>query len=113
LPEWVGNSSSLLLIIAEKEKKRIELGLPDPKAAPADTFNHNFIQRPMLRLPDPSQKESCKERITIMTYNVLAQSLIRRRLFPSSGNFLNLRRRLLTISRRHTKMEKSFKNVDE
>jgi RNA exonuclease NGL2 len=74
-----------VLTIAEKEKKRIELGLPDPKAEAVDTFNHNVITRPMLRLPESKYGDSDRERITIMTYNVLAQSLIRRRLFPTSG----------------------------
>jgi mRNA deadenylase 3'-5' endonuclease subunit Ccr4 len=72
-------------MLAEKEKNRIQLGLPDPKAEPVDTFNTNFIERPMLRLPDTTEGGDESNRITIMTYNVLAQSLIRRRLFPSSG----------------------------
>lgn len=71
---------------AEKEKRRIELGLPDPKVEPVDTFNHNFIQRLMLRLPGTKEASRDSPRITVMTYNVLAQSLIRRRLFPSSGS---------------------------
>src|SRR4051812_38439046 len=77
------------LILAEKEKRRIELGLPDHTVQSKDTFNHNFIKRDMLRVPEVHlfKKSLC---ITIMTYNVLAQSLIRRRLFPSSG-ILSLR----------------------
>lgn len=71
-------------MVAEKEKRRIELGLPDPKAEPPDAFNDNFIKRKLLRIPGISLSDT-SDRITIMTYNVLAQSLIRRRLFPSSG----------------------------
>lgn len=77
------------LILAEKEKRRIELGLPDQQVQPQDTFNHNFIKRDMLRIPD-AHLSNTSQCITIMTYNVLAQSLIRRRLFPSSG-ILSLR----------------------
>jgi hypothetical protein len=77
---------SKLNIVAEKEKRRIELGLPDPKAEPIDTFNHNFIQRPMLLIPGVQEVGDDSKKVTIMTYNVLAQSLIRRRLFPFSGS---------------------------
>jgi hypothetical protein len=103
-----------VLTIAEEEKKRIELGLPDPKAEPVGTFNHNVITRPMLRLPESKHGGSDRERITIMTYNVLAQSLIRRRLFPTSGtNIANSDRNKLILCRRHTKMEKPVKDVNE
>jgi hypothetical protein len=72
------------LISAEKEKRRIERGLPDQKVQSQDTFNHNFMERDMLRVPRV-QLLNASQCITIMTYNVLAQSLIRRRLFPLSG----------------------------
>lgn len=73
------------MIAAEKERRRIELGLPDPRTEPPDTFNHTVIQRPTLRLPGLDNCIDDSKKVTIMTYNVLAQSLIRRRLFPSSG----------------------------
>lgn len=72
------------LTSAEKEKRRIERGLPDQKIQSQDTFNHNFMTRDMLRVPRV-QLLNASQCVTIMTYNVLAQSLIRRRLFPSSG----------------------------
>lgn len=62
---------------------RIKLGLPNPRAETLDAFNHNVITRPLLQMPDV--EEHGNNRITIMTYNLLAQSLIRRELFPSSG----------------------------
>lgn len=68
----------------EKKKARERRGLPDPKIEPTNVFNDNFIQRPVLRIPGVNV---CLDssRATIMTYNLLAQSLIRRRLFPFSG----------------------------
>lgn len=77
-------------MIAEKEKKRIELGLPDPGAAPLDLFNHSFSIRPILRIPVNKDETSGDNpvSITVMTYNVLAQALIQRRIFPASGSML-------------------------
>lgn len=72
-------------MIVEKQRRRIELGLPEPSDIGPSSFNHGFIQRPMLRIPGAENVEE-GERITIMTYNVLAQALIRRRMFPFSGN---------------------------
>ena len=80
-----------LIILAEKEKRRSELGPSHPKLEPSDMFNYNFIKRLILRMPveeDERAEESCAP-ITVMTYNVLAQALIQRRIFPASGRFLN------------------------
>jgi len=76
-----------LTISAEKERRRHELGLPDPKLEPPDTFNCNFIKRPILRIPveEEEKPEEGSVHITVMTYNVLAQALIQRRIFPASG----------------------------
>jgi len=77
-----------LLRMAQREKRRIEKGLPDPKEeGHPNLFNDNFIQRPMLSVPGVSCEEGTSKRITIMTYNVLAQSLIRRQMYPFSGTF--------------------------
>ncbi|CAH01327.1 RNA exonuclease [Kluyveromyces lactis] len=68
--------------IAKKEAL-IAQGI-DPKL-PADL---RFIKRPMLAVPRDSSGQSTREvcPISIMTYNCLAQALIRRTLFPTSGN---------------------------
>jgi len=72
--------------MAQREKRRIEKGLPDPKVeGQLNSFNDNFIQRPMLRVPGVGSEDGTWKRITIMTYNVLAQSLIRREMYPFSG----------------------------
>jgi RNA exonuclease NGL2 len=54
---------------------------PDEVNIPKDL---RFIKRPMIYLPSNQGPRGFK--FTIMTYNVLAQSLIRRKLFPTSGN---------------------------
>lgn len=59
-------------LLAKKNEK------PDPKL--------EFIRRPMLDIPD--QKAGDGLVVSIMAYNVLAQALIRRKLFPTSGEAL-------------------------
>ncbi|CCH41733.1 putative RNA exonuclease NGL3 [Wickerhamomyces ciferrii] len=75
---------------AAKKAKRDELiaqGIdPDQVDTPADL---RFISRPMLKIPrDENDKPRGRKgvNVKIMTYNVLAQALIRRKLFPTSGN---------------------------
>lgn len=64
-----------------KEKKRLQAeskNVIDPAL--------HFIKRPMLDIPGQISGEGLE--ISIMSYNVLAQALIRRKLFPTSGNAL-------------------------
>ena len=70
--------------LVEKKKARERRGLSDAIMEPTNVFNDNFIQRPVLRIPGVNVGLD-SNRVTIMTYNLLAQSLIRRRLFPFSG----------------------------
>jgi mRNA deadenylase 3'-5' endonuclease subunit Ccr4 len=91
----------------EKEKKRIELGLPDPKPEPLDAFDHSFFKRPLLRLPGPKNASEPVAPLTIMTYNVLAQALIQRRIFPASGAFQTSP----SNNRRRPKMEEPLENA--
>ena len=44
-----------------------------------------FIKRPMLALPGTDSLDEPEFRVKIMSYNILAQSLIRRTLFPTNG----------------------------
>lgn len=77
---------------AAKQVKRealIAQGIdPDEMNIPTDL---RFIKRPMLSLPKLTTT-SCGSgkknglKVSIMTYNILAQALIRRKLFPASGN---------------------------
>ncbi|SCV01963.1 LANO_0F14422g1_1 [Lachancea nothofagi CBS 11611] len=70
---------------AAKKVKRDEMlarGL-DPDCPP----DLQFIRRPMLSLT-PKETPSSGFTFRLMTYNCLAQALIRRKLFPTSGNAL-------------------------
>lgn len=71
---------------AAKKAKRdalIAQGIdPDELAIPKDL---RFIKRPILRVPGLKPRSNAFK-VSIMTYNVLAQALIRRKLFPTSGN---------------------------
>lgn len=80
--------------IAKKEAL-IAQGI-DPKL-PADL---RFIKRPMLAVPRDSSGQSTREvcPISIMTYNCLAQALIRRKLFPDSGDALKWFKRSKVLS---------------
>ncbi|KAH3661656.1 hypothetical protein OGAPHI_006506 [Ogataea philodendri] len=49
-----------------------------------------FIRRPLLELPN---KEQFGKTFTIMSYNLLAQALIRRSLFPNNGDILKWNKR--------------------
>ncbi|KAK9472790.1 Endonuclease/exonuclease/phosphatase [Dipodascopsis tothii] len=72
----------------ERAEKNARLGLVPPEEA----FNLEFIHRPMLRVPsaDAAPAPDATE-LKIMTYNVLGQALIRRKLFPTNGNALKWR----------------------
>lgn len=71
---------------AEKQAKRdalIAQGI-DPDVPP----DLRFIKRPMLKIPRSESLDGDSKLfpISFMTYNCLAQALIRRKLFPTSGN---------------------------
>lgn len=72
----------------KKQQKRDELikqGIdPDAKPVPEHL---KFIKRPLLDVPGQTPTGDGLE-IKIMTYNLLAQALIRRKLFPTSGSAL-------------------------
>lgn len=72
----------------KKQQKRDELikkGIdPDSKPVPPHL---QFIKRPMLDIPGQGASGDGRT-IKIMTYNILAQALIRRKLFPTSGSAL-------------------------
>lgn len=60
------------------------------KGAPVDeqpAFDLSFVKRPMLDIPSTAPYENGLN-VKIMTYNALAQCLIRRKLFPENGNAL-------------------------
>ncbi|KAK9478895.1 Endonuclease/exonuclease/phosphatase [Lipomyces japonicus] len=74
---------------AEKARLNAELGV-----VPADQvgFNTSFIERPVLRISKPVREaDGDQVDLKIMTYNVLGQALIRRKLFPTNGNALKWR----------------------
>ncbi|SGZ48426.1 CIC11C00000005777 [Sungouiella intermedia] len=65
-----------------KEKKRLQANEKKNNIDP----RLQFIKRPMLDIPGQTSDGGVE--ITIMSYNILAQALIRRKLFPTSGNAL-------------------------
>ncbi|EEB09320.1 CCR4/nocturin family endoribonuclease [Schizosaccharomyces japonicus yFS275] len=72
----------------ERLAKRAAKGVPPPPTQ--RPFNDDFIKRPMLRLPSfqPFEKDKQPLTFTVMSYNVLAQTNIRRTMFPKSGDAL-------------------------
>lgn len=58
-------------------------------------FRTNFIQRRLVPVRDGAMPISSRNaaRFTLMTYNILAQSLVRRKLFPTSGESLKWKNR--------------------
>lgn len=85
-PEYIEEQRKLREL--KKEKKRQELiarGI-DPDAKPVPE-NLRFIKRELLKIPYQKPTEKAFQ-ISIMCYNLLAQALIRRKLFPTSGNAL-------------------------
>lgn len=82
----------------KKQQKRDELlkqGIdPDNKPVPEHL---QFIKRPLQDIPN--QKLTGKGlKLTILTYNMLAQALIRRKLFPTSGTALKWSNRSQRLS---------------
>lgn len=75
-------------------KKAARKPIAPPSNAPPE-FNTDFIKREMLSIPNyaPFETEKSALDITIMTYNVLAQTNIRRSMFPHSGEALKWKNR--------------------
>lgn len=71
-----------------KKEEMLAKGL-DPELPP----ELQFIQRPMLPIHEEFEDKSTGFKFTLMTYNCLAQALIRRKLFPDSGEAVKWARR--------------------
>ncbi|KAK9458327.1 Endonuclease/exonuclease/phosphatase [Dipodascopsis uninucleata] len=67
----------------EKKKRNKELGI-----IPEKQFSLDFIKRPYLPVNLQTSDDASHVDIRIMTYNVLGQALIRRKLFPTNGDIL-------------------------
>lgn len=96
-PEYIAEQRRLRNL--RKEQKRAEQaanGIAQPEADLTD-----FIKRPLRAIP--GQEVGNGFPVKIMTYNVLAQALIRRKLFPTSGNALkwNVRSEVLVAEFKH------------
>lgn len=85
-PEYVAEQRRLRNLKKEKKKEELIAQGIDPSNVnvPAEL---RFKTRDMLEIPNVS-KDDDTFKIKIMSYNVLAQALIRRKLFPTSGNAL-------------------------
>lgn len=86
-PEEIAELRRLRKLKKEEEiQKLIDQGLdPDEANKPLEL---RFIKRELLPIEDGTGESSEKLNIKIMSYNMLAQALIRRKLFPTSGNAL-------------------------
>lgn len=81
-PEYIAEQRRLRELKKEEKRKEAEelgSGTQDDKVPPS----LRFIKRPMLAIP--GQEKGSGLPISIMSYNVLAQALIRRSLFPTNG----------------------------
>lgn len=94
-PEYIEEQRRLRNL--KKEQKRQELlaqGInPDEASTPP---NLKFIKRDFVSIPK-QDGSSDSFKIKIMTYNVLAQALIRRKLFPTSGTALKWTNRSVVL----------------
>lgn len=61
-----------------------------------DAYDCSFIKRPMVSLRSPTSTASLT--CSIMTYNVLAQSLVRRSIFPTNGEALKWKNRSTVLA---------------
>ncbi|CCK72433.1 RNA exonuclease KNAG_0K00650 [Huiozyma naganishii CBS 8797] len=92
-PRGKPSEEEIARIRAERKAKREAAALQGAKSdIPAEL---RFIERPMLSVhPDGAiGAEGNRLPVTLMTYNCLAQALIRRKLFPDSGPALKWYRR--------------------
>lgn len=84
-PEYIAEQRELRE--ARKKAKREAKAAKGESVDDQPTFDLSFVKRPMLDIPDTTPYENGLD-LKIMTYNALAQCLIRRKLFPENGNAL-------------------------
>ncbi|CAN6604988.1 RNA exonuclease Ngl2p [Trichomonascus vanleenenianus] len=80
-PEYIAEMRAL-----REAKKKLKASTTE-KPEEEEDISKSYITRPMLKLPGASPGENGKT-FKIMTYNALAQCLIRRDLFPDNGDAL-------------------------
>ncbi|KAK9449404.1 Endonuclease/exonuclease/phosphatase [Limtongia smithiae] len=86
-PEYIAaQRAKRQLAKAERAKRNAELGIVPQEQG----FDCRFVERPMLRVAEDDDGAPGIV-MKIMTYNVLGQALIRRKLFPTNGNALKWR----------------------
>uniref|UniRef100_A0A060TH88 ARAD1D36850p n=1 Tax=Blastobotrys adeninivorans TaxID=409370 RepID=A0A060TH88_BLAAD len=84
-PEYIAEMRALRE--ARKKAKKEAQGEKAPEPQQQERFNYSFIKRPVLDIPGATGYPN-GHTFKIMTYNALAQSLIRRDLFPENGEAL-------------------------
>ncbi|ANB13274.1 Ngl2p [Sugiyamaella lignohabitans] len=72
---------------AKKAKAEQEAKVDGAKIITEEDEDYSFIKRPFLTVPGAVLEDASRS-FKFMTYNVLAQSLIRRELFPENGDAL-------------------------
>lgn len=86
-PEYIAEQRALKMKM--KEEKLLALIAQGVDPADIETPRDlRFIRREFLKIPHDNQDGGKFFEIDIMTYNLLAQALIRRKLFPTSGDAL-------------------------
>lgn len=75
-----------------REERKAKKRKQNPTNEDEETFNTGFIKRPLLRIPHGPLHRGGMH-VTVMTYNVLAQNLIRRELFSHSKDAVKWKNR--------------------
>ncbi|CEP18119.1 hypothetical protein [Parasitella parasitica] len=73
----------------KKEAKKSLNSKPQVEQSPPG----KVYERPFAVVPDQPMLESPAGQVRVMTFNILAQSLIKRKLFPDSGDYLKWKQR--------------------
>ncbi|CAG8482802.1 3593_t:CDS:2 [Dentiscutata heterogama] len=77
----------------EQKEKRKKDKMPLDNQQPPQEVPSEPIVRQMVPVLSSNAQETGQKRITIMTYNLLAQSLVRREIFPESGDAIKWKHR--------------------
>ncbi|KAI8388307.1 Endonuclease/exonuclease/phosphatase [Radiomyces spectabilis] len=78
---------------AAKRERRKQKGLPEEPAPPTPLPPPKPLSRSFQRVPYKRKLANLAGHFTVMTYNILAQALIKRELFPHSGDLLKWKTR--------------------
>lgn len=99
-PEYIAEQRALR---EERKKKKLEDMLARGEVPESEKKESlKFITRPMISTAAAADNTNSANTFTIMTYNTLGQSLIRRKLFPENGDALKWKWRSQILQREVT-----------